>query len=596
MTPAPAQQPAPRAHHQENPAPMSDQIPHYQAQPCYPPVRGEVGQGWEAAVASLPPGPAVIAVDGPAVLEWSTAVAGLAKALTDRGTPPDLCDMREHTAPWDRVLARTSSPLLAGDPHFDTLAEGTLADLFDQLPSPRGAADRTVVVFGPGAALVEHDVLWYADLPKRFAEAAVTAGQAANLAQPADSGPPTTKRLFYIDWPLLDRHRDTLAGRVDLWLDTQNADEPALLGGDALRATLADLAGRPFRTRPTFNTTSWGGHWGQRELGFNPEARNTALGYELIAPESGVLIGTGGGPRVEVPFQLAVALHPRSILGPRVHQVFGTSFPVRFDYLDTVDGGSLSVHCHPQSDYMRRVFGWPYTQHETYYLMVGGEGSHVYLGLHDGADVEAFNRQAHDAAHHGQPFDITEHVRTFPATPHQLFLIPAGTPHGSGAGNVVLEISATPYLYSLRFYDWLRRDADGNQRPVHVEHAFNNLDTRRTGQAVERDLVQRPRTLREGSGWREELIGALPEMFFEVRRTALDPGSAAQDDTGGRFHILNVVEGAGVVVEPERPGTAHTVAYAETLVVPASVGRYTVRGLGERPVRVVKSLVRQDGP
>jgi hypothetical protein len=44
---------------------------------------------------------------------------------------------------------------------------------------------------------------------------------------------------------------------------------------------------------PTFNTTPWGGRWGQRRLGFNPEAVNTALGYELIAPESGVLVGDG---------------------------------------------------------------------------------------------------------------------------------------------------------------------------------------------------------------------------------------------------------------------------------------------------------------
>ena len=63
-----------------------------------------------------------------------------------------------------------------------------------------------------------------------------------------------------------------------------------------------------------------------------------------------------------------------------------------------------------------------------------------------------------------------------PAERHRLYLIPAGTPHASGAGNVVLEISATPYLYTLRFYDWLRRDLDGELRPVHVGHAFANVD------------------------------------------------------------------------------------------------------------------------
>ena len=53
----------------------------------------------------------------------------------------------------------------------------------------------------------------------------------------------------------------------------------------------------------------------------------------------------------------------------------------------------------------------------------------------------------------------------------------------------------------MRFYDWLRRDADDNQRPVHIDHAFNNLGRERIGDRVGEDLVQQPRVLREGPGW-----------------------------------------------------------------------------------------------
>ncbi|HWI34596.1 MAG TPA: mannose-6-phosphate isomerase, partial [Lapillicoccus sp.] len=374
-------------------------------------------------------------------------------------------------------------------------------------------------------------------------------------------------------------------------IDTQDdADNPTSLDGACLRRTLESLAEQPLRTRPTFNTTSWGGHWGQRALGMNPDARNTALGYELIAPESGLLIG-GAQDRVEVPFQLLVARHPREVMGEEVTTTFGTSFPVRFDYLDTVDGGNLSVHCHPQERYMRDVFGWPYTQHETYYLMVAGEERRVFLGLRDDVDVDLFEKEAKEADRNATPFDIERHVQVFPAEPHQLFLIPAGTPHGSGEGNVVLEVSATPYLYSLRFYDWLRRDADDRQRPVHVGHAFDNLDRTRRGEAVSEQLLPQPRTLRDGPGWREELLGALPEMFFEVRRLVLDAASEAPDDTAGRFHVLNVVEGSGVTIETA-DGYRHPLAYAETLLVPAAVGRYTLRRHGHGAVRVVKALVR----
>ena len=563
----------------------------YDPEPCYPPVSGDLGTGWAAAAATLPPGGTVLAVDGPAIAGWDRMTAALSQALAAQGREVSLLDLRTWFTPWEKVVAATACETLAEDPDFAALETRSIADYFDELPEPRSQRGSVLVVFGPGAALVEHDLLWYADLPKRYAEAAITAGQGLNLAQPEDRGPGTTRRLFYIDWPVLDRHRDTIAGDIDLWIDTQVPDRPRWLEGSALRSTLSALSVRPFRTRPTFNSTPWGGNWGQKALGHNPDRPNTALGYELIAPESGVLIGERGDQPLEVPFQMVVAQHPERVLGEQVHEVFGTSFPIRFDYLDTLGGGALSVHCHPQSDYMREVFGWPYTQHETYYVMVTEPERRVYLGLRADIDVDKFHRDAHDAHHHGRPFTMDDHVQSFPADRHQLFLIPAGTPHGSGEGNVVLEVSATPYLYSLRFYDWLRRGRDGTQRPVHVEHAFKNLDTSRSGTQVAQDLVQRPRTLRRGKGWREEVIGSLPEMFFDVRRIVLESVDPADDDTAGRFHVINVVEGDGVLVETA-DGRAHTLAYAETLTIPAAVGPYTLRRLGSSDVRIVKALVR----
>jgi mannose-6-phosphate isomerase class I len=447
------------------------------------------------------------------------------------------------------------------------------------------------VVYGPGAALCEADVLWYADLPKRYAEAAVARGAlpvGVNLGRP--TAPGDLVRLFYTDWPVQDRHRDALAGRVERWIDVQDPARPASLDGTALRATLAQLARGPVRTRPYFNSTPWGGQWAASELGFTPQAGNTALGYELIAPEAGVLVGEKGGAQVELPFQLLCVEHPEEMLGEDVHRRFGTSFPIRFDYLDTMGGGNLSLHLHPREQYMREVFGWPYTQHETYYVTAGEDGSRVLLGLTDGADPDLMRRQVEDSIAHGTPMPVEDHVQSHPATVGQLFMIPAGTPHASGAGNLVLEVSATPYLYSLRLYDWLRKDAAGASRPLPYAHGFANLDTARRGADVTKDLVQQPRTLRSGEGWREEVLGALPEMFYAVHRLVVTEGHEAPDDTAGRFHILNVAAGEGAVVETH-DGRTHTLAFAETLTVPASVGAYRVRALGGGEVRIVKALV-----
>ncbi|MGV9701860.1 class I mannose-6-phosphate isomerase [Streptomyces sp. NPDC003483] len=563
----------------------------YDARPAYESTGGQVVAGWPAAVAGLPAGPLLLSVDGPAALDWDALTEGLSAALRSTGREVQLLDVRRHYGPAaaDRVAAR---PVPADDPFFTPLSEARVSDLFDIVPRAEKLPDEgVVVVFGPGAGLCEPDVLWYADLPKRYAEAAVAHGRlpvGVNLGRPGEPG--DLVRLFYTDWPVLDRHRDALAPRVDRWIDLQDASTPASLDGTALRGTLEHLVRGPVRTRPYFNSTPWGGQWGVNELGFTPQAGNTALGYELIAPEAGVLIGDRNGPQVEVPFQLLCVLHPESLLGQEVHRAFGTSFPIRFDYLDTIGGGNLSLHCHPREQYMREVFGWSYTQHETYYVTASEPGAQVLLGLTENADPDLMRRQVEDAIAHDTPVPVEDHIQTHPATVGQLFMIPAGTPHASGAGNLVLEVSATPYLYSLRFYDWLRKNATGAARPLPYEHGFANLDTARRGEDVTKELIQQPRTLRAGEGWREEVIGALPEMFYAVHRLVVAPDTGISDDTAGRFHILNVAAGRGAVIETRDAGS-HFLAFAETITVPAAVGPYRISAVGGDEVHLVKALV-----
>lgn len=560
----------------------------YERNPRYAATGGAVVTGWAAAVADLPTTPTVLALDGPAALDWQGVADSLASALRARGTEATLCDVRDL---WSgAAVERLCVPGADADPFFLPLAEFSMSDLFGTAPVQRRPDSGVLLVFGPGAALAGPDLLWWADLPKRYAEQAVTRGElplGANLGRPGTPG--ELRSLFYTDWPVGDRHRDAFAHRVDRWIDLQG-ERPASLDGDAVRATLAALAAGPVRTRPFFNSTPWGGQWGARELGFEPQGGNTALGYELIAPEAGILVGQDAAAQVEIPFQLLCELHPEEFLGPDVHRRYGTSFPIRFDYLDTVGGGNLSLHLHPQEQYMRETFGWPYTQHETYYVTASEPGAQVYLGLRDSTDVDVMRKEVEAAAADGVPLGVEDHVMKHPADAGQLFMIPAGTPHASGEGNLVLEISATPYLYSLRFYDWLRKGTSGAPRPLSYAHGFANLDTSRRGDDVLKDLVQQPRTLREGRGWREEVVGALPEMFYAVHRFVIEGPEAAEDDTAGRFHILNVSAGDGVVVETAG-GLRHDLAFAETLTVPASVGPYRLHPVGSRPVHVVKSLV-----
>ena len=164
--------------------------PIYEPNPTYAPVGGTVQAGWEAACVRLPGGERTLAIDGPTILDWESVLAGLGAALSARSIRYRAVRTEAYFAGWRRIEDRTCTPELAEDPDFARLASVGLRDFFGELPSLRPSAQEVLVVAGPGAALFRHDLLWYADLPKRYAEAAVRRGEARNLGQP--TGPFST--------------------------------------------------------------------------------------------------------------------------------------------------------------------------------------------------------------------------------------------------------------------------------------------------------------------------------------------------------------------------------------------------------------------
>jgi hypothetical protein len=183
----------------------------YDPEPRYPVAGGEVEVSYEVLAADVARRrPAVLAVDGPAALPWEPFIAALSDALRAAGLRIGLLDIRRSLAPWEEIQRRTVAAELPGDPVFARAFEGSLAELFDSLAS----AEEGTLVFGPGSALVDHDLLWYADLPKRLALEAVQQGRAGNVGQ-ASGDPGSEQRLFFVDWPMLDRHKQALAGRLD---------------------------------------------------------------------------------------------------------------------------------------------------------------------------------------------------------------------------------------------------------------------------------------------------------------------------------------------------------------------------------------------
>jgi mannose-6-phosphate isomerase class I len=324
---------------------------------------------------------------------------------------------------------------------------------------------------------------------------------------------------------------------------------------------------------PYFDPGVWGGHWMQTMLGLEPADRNYAWCFDCVPEENSLLLADGSGRRVELPAMDLVLREPRGLLGAKTFARFGAEFPIRFDFLDTMGGGNLSLQVHPLTDYIQQVFGMPYTQDESYYLLDAEPGAVVYLGLKEGIEPERMLAALEEAQAGGTAFPAEEFVNVYPANKHDHFAIPAGTVHCSGADSMVLEISATPYIFTFKLWDWGRVGIDGVPRPIHLEHGAANIQWDRDTSWVQENLIDQVVTLADQPGHRTERTGLHELEFIEVQRHWFDRRISL--DTSGTVNVLNLVEGDAVlVVSPTGAFEPFEVHYAETFIVPAAVGAY----------------------
>jgi mannose-6-phosphate isomerase class I len=528
-------------------------------------------------------------------------VDGVLRTLVEGLAPALVVDARQTLLDHSKI-ERLCAPFLGEDPVFGRCNGLTLAEFQD--PGRRAVlkgriearSEGLVVVVGPGASLLaDGDVLVYADLARWEIQARQRRHEVDSLGVHDRNERPARlyKRGFFVDWRAADRRKRELFGRIDWLLDTNDRAEPRLVSGVDFRRGLALTVARPFRVVPFFDPGPWGGQWMREVCDLPGEAPNYAWCFDCVPEENSLLLGFGEA-RVEVPALDLVFRHPRALLGEAVHARFGDEFPIRFDFLDTMGGGNLSLQVHPLTEYIQDRFGMHYTQDESYYLLDAEEGACVYLGLKQGVDRQAMLADLRRAQQGGFRFPDERYVNRWPARKHDHFLIPAGTVHCSGGGAMVLEISATPYIFTFKLWDWERLGLDGQPRPIHLDHGAANIQWDRTTGWVERELVNRTEALGSGAGWREERTGLHRREFIETRRHWFS-GPVAHDTDDG-VNVLNLVAGEEAIVEsPDGAFEPFAVHYAETFIVPAAVGRYTIRphGAGEgSECATVKAFVR----
>ena len=537
----------------------------------------------------------VLILDGFIGVDWVEVINGLSFQFREMGKSLDILDIRRCLRPESEINTMVEPFLGGDDPIFGYRTNIDLNDYFDADKIDGIAMDKNVdiqIIYGTGASQCGIDgFLVYFDLPKNELQYRMRAGEITNLGLSAQKDANQMyKHFYFVDWVVLNKEKKSLLPKISIIVDQQRLDCPSWMSGEILRKSLSKLSRSHFRVRPWFEPGVWGGQWMKNRFpGLDSDVPNYAWSFEMIVPENGILFESEGN-LLEVSFDMLMYQERENVLGKAAKR-FEDEFPIRFDLLDTFEGGNLSVQCHPFPDYIKREFGENFTQDETYYILDSGEDAEVYLGFQDGIDPDEFKRVLENSFVTKEILDVEKYVQKFKAKKHDLFLIPHGTVHCSGINNLVLEISATPYIFTFKMYDWQRLDLEGKPRPLNIDHAFKNLNFDRQGQNVLDTLLSKPVVQSAGENWKIIHLPTHPDHFYDIYRYEFE--DVIEVETLNQCHVLMLVEGTSIelVVKENIPKIFH---FAETFAVPAAAGSYSLKNNGNGTAKVIVSFVKDE--
>lgn len=566
--------------------------------------------------------PCVLALDGFQEADFGTALTAIEQALDAAGVRAVTIDVQgAYKSPWE--LDALLASYIDRDPAFGFVFPGEIADLIDageatsiaaRLEELRAAPEEKLVVIchGSGAALPSWrhlvDRVAYLDVTREELIVRDERGKVSALGA-RDSAAATWKRRYYVEYPVLNRHKKQLLADFDWYLETCRADDPVLLPADGYRALMEALARMPltfkvFYMPGTFGGTEFGERFGVEGL------PNTSWNYQVSVGDSHLLVDAGGSRVLEIPFYNLLYAQPLQVLGAYSSGVWPDHFPLAVYMQDGYfppesDAGfertHMPHHLHPDTVYCREHFGEPLGRYETYYIVRADPGAVTMHGFRVDANIDAYVHEVVRSAETRRPFDWRPYIHEHPSTTGELHQLPPGTVHGTGGRQIILEIDTNPSResteYSFYLYDYCRpnynyetNDMTGRPASLHLDHGLATLRRNRRQDVAGAQLRAAPVPVRVGEDWREVSFPMYSNMPYQVNR--LEFSSSVADRTDGFFHCLALTKGERVRVRSaDDPSNAIVLGYCETVVLPAGFGAYVCENRGAGDCEVVKAFL-----
>lgn len=487
---------------------------------------------------------------------------------------------------------------ISNDRVFGYMTDSKLEDCFDKFKIEKiqkyikNTEDKIIFILGVGANIFfKGDIHYYFDITRWEIQLRFRKNISNWLFANANAPILTKYKIgFFVEWRLADANKEKYFNKIDYWVDSNEEDNLKMIGKNLFHTAFEKISREPFRMEPYFDKSVWGGQWMKNMFGLDKKIENFGWSFDGVPEENSVTFKFGEST-ITFPTINLVKLFPRELLGERVYSKFGSEFPIRFDMLDTFEGGNLSLQVHPTNNYIKSNFGMNYTQDESYYVLDSTQDSFIYIGLKKDVDQLEMIKEL-EAANNGELiFNVEKYINKIPVKKHDHISIPAGTVHCLGKDTQVLEISSTPYIFTFKLWDWGNIGFDGLPRPVHIDHGQKNIQWERDTDWVTNNLITKNKIIEETDYPLVEETGLHSSIFIETKRyTFFDE---IQIDLADSVAVINLVEGEDAYINSvDSSWVSKKIHYGETFIIPAKVGSFIIKSTSKQITKIIVATVR----
>lgn len=220
----------------------------------------------------------------------------------------------------------------------------------------------------------------------------------------------------------------------------------------------------PLQFEPILKDRIWGGTKLKTYLNKPITSEITGESWEISTVENDVSIIANGIYKGQSLNEF-IDSNPDAVLGTKVHSQFGNQFPLLFKFLDARE--DLSIQVHPNDELAKSRHN-SFGKTEMWYVMQADTDANLIVGFKNKSSKEAYLESLKSNT-------ILDILNTFKVQKGDVFFLETGTVHAIGAGTVIAEIQQTSDI-TYRIYDFNRKDAQGNERELHVDLALDAIN------------------------------------------------------------------------------------------------------------------------